>query len=120
MAGSVAANPHEGSRSEILADYLFSGWGTVTPARRQDDHGIDLFCTLTKRQGKLAEVTNYFSVQVKSKSARWRLHSSDEIKWLIEYPTPLYLARVDKQQLIVSIYRTSVRFIWTSGRPPRR
>src|SRR5579863_7636822 len=36
MIGSVAANFHEGSRSEILADYLFSSWGTVSPVRRQD------------------------------------------------------------------------------------
>jgi hypothetical protein len=26
MAGSVTANFHEGSRSELLADYLFSTW----------------------------------------------------------------------------------------------
>lgn len=64
--GVVAANPHEGSRSEILADYLFSGWGTVTPVRRQDDFGVDLYCTLTDRIGKRAVVTDYFTVQVKS------------------------------------------------------
>ena len=34
MTGAYAPNPHEGSRSEILADYLFSSWGTVTPVRR--------------------------------------------------------------------------------------
>lgn len=42
MTGAIAANPHEGSRSEILADYLFASWGTVTPVRRQDD--VDLYC----------------------------------------------------------------------------
>jgi hypothetical protein len=30
MTGAYAPNPHEGSRSEILADYLFSSWGTVS------------------------------------------------------------------------------------------
>jgi hypothetical protein len=29
MTGAYAPNPHEGSRSEILADYLFSSWGTL-------------------------------------------------------------------------------------------
>jgi hypothetical protein len=38
MPGAIARNPHEGSRSEVLADYLFSSWGTVSPVRRQDDH----------------------------------------------------------------------------------
>ena len=36
MPGAIAPNLHEGSRSEILADYLFSSWGTVTPVRRQE------------------------------------------------------------------------------------
>src|SRR5690242_12796256 len=66
VTGAVAANPHEGSRAEILADYLFSAWGTVTPARRWSDYGLDLYCTLTERVGKLARVKEYFSVQVKS------------------------------------------------------
>jgi hypothetical protein len=64
--GAVAAGFHEGSRSEILADYLFSAWGTVTPARRQSDYGLDLYCTLTERVGQLARVREYFSVQAKS------------------------------------------------------
>ncbi len=36
--GAVAANFYEGSRSEILADYMFSMWGTVSPVRRQSDY----------------------------------------------------------------------------------
>lgn len=60
--GAVAANLHEASRAEIFADYLFSAWGTVTPARRQSDHGLDLYCTLTERIGQLARVREYFSV----------------------------------------------------------
>ena len=64
--GATAASFHEGSRSEILADYLFSAWGTVTPARRQSDYGLDLYCTLTETIGHRARVQEYFSVQVKS------------------------------------------------------
>jgi hypothetical protein len=45
MPGSTAPNLHEGGRSEIIADYLFSTWGTVTPVRRQDDFGVNLSCT---------------------------------------------------------------------------
>ena len=41
MVGAVARNLHTGSRSEILANYLFSGWGTVSPVRRQDDYGME-------------------------------------------------------------------------------
>ena len=64
--GTVAANLHKGSRSEILADYLFSSWGTVTPVRRQDDFGVDLFCTLTEREGQRAFVREYFTVSTRN------------------------------------------------------
>ena len=66
VTGAIGPNLHEGSRSEIIADYLLSSWGTVTPVRRQDDHGLDLYCTLTERAGQRAFVTDYYSIQVKS------------------------------------------------------
>ena len=64
--GSIAPNLHEGSRSEILADYLFSSWGTVTPVRRQDDYGVDLSCTLVE------------TVEPPSKSSRLFFRSGEE------------------------------------------
>ena len=111
MAGAIAPNLHEGSRSEILADYLFSTWGTVTPVRRQDDYGIDLFCTLTKRIGQRAFVTDHYSVQVKSTTDPWVLEGNDSVEWLANHPTPLYLACVDKGGAQLSIYRTAARFL---------
>lgn len=109
--GVVAANPHEGSRSEILADYLFSGWGTVTPVRRQDDFGIDLYCTLTDRVGQRAVVTDYFTVQVKSTNEPWRFKDAGSVRWLIEYPQPLFLAWVDKRAGVLRVYHTVPRFL---------
>jgi len=120
MVGAVVRNRHSGSRSEILADYLFSGWGTVSPVRRQDDYGVDLHCTLTKSMGQLAVVTDYYSVQVKSTSDAWKFETEDEIKWLFEYPTPLFLACVDKGGGVLSVYHTMPRFLagfWPA--PPR-
>jgi hypothetical protein len=115
--GVVAANPHEGSRSELLADYLFSGWGTVTPVRRQDDFGIDLYCTLTDRIGQRAVVTDYFVVQVKSTNDPWSFHGRDSVKWLIEYPQPLFLAWVDKKSGILRVYHVMPRFL-VAAMPP--
>ena len=68
MSGSIASNFHEGSRSEILADYLFSGWGTITPVRRQDDHGIDLYGGLAERKGQRSIITDYYVEQSVEKS----------------------------------------------------
>jgi len=43
MPGAIAPNLHLGSRSEILADYFFAIFGPVTPVRRADDYGLDLY-----------------------------------------------------------------------------
>jgi hypothetical protein len=120
MVGAVARNPHTGSRSEILADYLFTGWGTVTPVRRQDDYGIDLHCTLTEPVGHRAVVTDYYSVQVKSDGKPWTFESADDIRWLFDYPTPLFLACVDKYAGVLSIYQTMPRFLTSFWPPPSR
>jgi hypothetical protein len=119
MIGAVAANPHEGSRSEILADYLFSEWGTVTPVRRQDDFGVDLFCTLTDRIGQRAVVADYFTVQVKSTGEPWHFEGPDSVRWVINYPQPLFLAWVDKRVGIVRVYHTMPRFLAGALLPTR-
>jgi len=118
--GVVAANFHEAGRSEILADYLFSAWGTVTPVRRQSDYGLDLYCTLTERIGQRARVREYFSVQVKSgDSAVWSFNDPASVKWLVEHPLPLFLCSVNKKTAVVRIYHTIPRFqIWALGRTP--
>lgn len=113
MTGSYVPNFHEGSRSEILADYLFSSWGTVTPARRQDDYGLDLYCTLSDRIGQRAVVRDYFVVQVKSDTEPWVFEHPESVRWLVEYPTPLFFACVDKKQQTVRVYHVMPRFaVW--------
>src|SRR5205823_2141024 len=104
MSGALAANPHEGSRSQNLADYLFSSWGPVTPVRRPDDFGIDLYCTVKERIGQRARVRNYFTVQVKSANETWNLKDFDAVKWLVEYPTPLFLCTVCKTKGRIRVY----------------
>jgi hypothetical protein len=108
--GAVASNLHEGSRSEVLADYLFSAWGTVSPVRRQDDIGIDLHCALTERVGWLGRVTDYYSVQVKSTDDSWKFGDSESVKWLVQYPQPLFLAHVEKKLGVVRVFHVAPRF----------
>jgi hypothetical protein len=118
MPGAVVTNLHHASRAEVLADYLLSLWGTVTPTRRQDDHGIDLNCTLMEEVGNLSRVLEYYSVQVKSNSNPWILKNEDEVRWLFDYPAPLFLACVDQTGFVLSIYQTMTRFLagmWSPG-----
>jgi len=51
MPGAIAASLHEGSRSEYLAQYVFSSWGTAIAIPHQEDSGVDLFCTLVEKKG---------------------------------------------------------------------
>jgi hypothetical protein len=116
MPGMFAPNLKEGSRSEILADYLFSRWGAVTPVRRQDDFGLDLYCSLFDRIGQRAVVRDYFSVQVKSDLGPWVFEGQEEVRWLVEYPSPLFLACVNKKKGSVAVYQLMPRFArWALG-----
>ena len=110
MTGSIASNLHEGSRSEILADYLFSAWGAVTPVRRQDDHGIDLYGGLAERHGNRSIITDYYVVQVKSTTEPWVFDGAEAVRWLIEYPLPIFLSCVDKNRGTVAVYHVTSRF----------
>ncbi len=63
MVGAVATNPHEGSRAEYLAQYIFASFGTSVPVPHQEDTGVDLYCTLTEAIGHRSWPRAYFAVQ---------------------------------------------------------
>jgi len=71
MTGSIAANLHEGSRSEYLAQFVFSSFGTAVPVPHQEDSGLDIYCTLLEPLGKRSWPRAYYSVQVKSTMEPW-------------------------------------------------
>jgi hypothetical protein len=50
FVGSLATNPHEGRRSEYLAQHVLSSFGTAIPIPHQEDTGLD--CTLLERIGR--------------------------------------------------------------------
>jgi hypothetical protein len=95
----IASNYHEGGRSEYLAQYVFSAFGTSLPVLRQEDHGIDLYCTLTERKGPMAWPYAHYSVQVKSTADPWHFEGRDVVDWLLDYPAPLLFCIVSKRAL---------------------
>jgi len=110
MTGAVAANFHEGSRSEYLAQYVFASVGTVAPILHQEDYGLDLHCTITERLGQRAWVRDYYTIQVKSTMDSWVFETPESVKWLVEHPSPLFLCIVDKNHGRLAVYHTSPRF----------
>lgn len=110
QTGSIAANYHEANRSEYLAQYVFSAFGTSLPVLRAEDHGLDLYCTLTERHGQRAWPIAYYSVQIKSTDEPLVFRGKNSIEWLLDYPAPLLLCVVDKKDARVRIYQTMARF----------
>lgn len=112
--GSLAANLHEGGRSEYLAHYVFSSFGSAHLVPRQEDHGLDLICTLTEKDGhRLWPVANY-CVQIKSTESLWEFPAEKSVQWFARYPLPIFFCVVDKSKLSLKIFHTTPRFfIWT-------
>jgi hypothetical protein len=121
MIGSLAANFHEGSRSEYLAQYVFSSFGTAIPVPHQEDTGLDIYCTLLEQVGRRAWPRAYYSVQVKSTMDPWVFDSPGSVQWLIEHPLPIFLCIVQKPKARILVYHTTPRFaIWTMPTLPQR
>jgi hypothetical protein len=57
---------------------------------------------------------------VKSNYDAWRFKSADEIRWLFAYPIPLFLACVDEDDGLLSIYQTMPRFLASFFPAPTR
>lgn len=109
--GSVAANFHEAGRSEYLAQYVFTMFGTSVLVPRQEDYGVDLYCTLfSERQGQRIWPVAYYSVQVKSEVEPWKFNHPESVRWAVEYPAPLLLCIILKKDGLVRVYQTMARF----------
>ena len=121
MVGCTSANFHEASRSEYLAHYIFSSFGTSVPVPRQEDTGLDLYCTLTERVGQRIWPRAYYAVQVKSTPGPWAFEGPESVRWVVEHPHPLFLCVVIKKTATLSIYHTSPRFyVWSAPPLPDR
>lgn len=121
LTGATAANFHEAGRSEYLAHYVFSSFGTSVPIPRQEDTGLDLICTLTERDGQRLWPKASYCVQVKSTPDPWVFDDERSVKWIIEHPLPVFLCVVNKKEAKLSIYHTSPRFAaWIAVPRPQR
>jgi len=117
--GALAANLHEGTRSEYLAQYVFASFGTAISVPHQEDTGVDLYCTMTERVGARAWPRHHYTVQVKSTMTPWRFDSQESVRWLVEHPLPLFFCVVDKSSARLRLYHTLPRFlVWATGMLP--
>ena len=118
--GAVAANYYQGARSQYLAHYVFSMFGTAMHVPHEVDTGFDLACTLTRTSGGRGEPYAYYSVQVKSTPDPWVFDGPGPVQWLLESPAPLLFCILDKRTTKFTIYELRARFgaAAMTGRPP--
>ncbi len=104
--GITARNTREGLRSEYIAEYIFSAFGTCIQATPGNDLGIDLICNLTKFEGKLITFKSSYGVQVKSKGKLFKYSGKQATTWLSKMEFPLLLAEIDKRNSYIKMYST--------------
>jgi hypothetical protein len=121
QVGSRARNFYEGSRSEYLAQYVFSSFGSSVAVPHQEDHGVDFFCTLMEKVGRREWAKASYTVQIKSDVKPWIFASAKSVEWLIKHPLPLFLGIVDKKNSTLRIYHTLPRYsTWMRGDSPKK
>jgi hypothetical protein len=106
--GTIAPNFHEGTRSEYLAQYVFSGFGTSIPVPHPEDSGIDLYCTLGQKIGQRLHVQNYYFVQIKSNKDDIVYEGAKTVEWLLSHNYPFIVCVIDKKNSMVEIYQTLI------------
>jgi len=102
--GVTARNTRQGFRSEYIARYFFSAFGTAVEVSQGNDIGIDILCNLTKFNGLLITVKSSYGVQVKSSDDAFTYAGKQATTWLSNLEYPLLLTSVDKKNSRIKIY----------------
>lgn len=108
MPGMRDRNLRSGDLHEELGIFLLKTVALVAPVPRQEDAGTDAFATLTRPEGSrrlLPDVS--FLVQLKSTSlASVSYTTPDEMAWIRELDSPLFIGRVDLKQARIELFTT--------------
>lgn len=109
----------KGAHAEYLANYMLSLLGFTAPVPRQEDYGVDFFCSLNIDDNNRTLVGDAYAIQIKSTTDsliygkdsknNWR---RDQIDFLFNVKVPFFLGVVDLESETLSIYSLSThRFI---------
>ena len=99
---------------------MLSALGLAVSVPRQEDVGIDFYCTLGHEDGNVTRFFEPYNVQVKSASesefvcggahprtGAWKIH---EIAWILSQRTPFFLGLVDRNAGRLDIFCTITRW----------
>lgn len=109
----------KGAYAEYLANYMLSVLGFTAPVPRQEDYGIDLFCSLNRDEETRTLAGESYAVQIKSsfksivfgkaQSGKW---DRSQIDFLFNLKLPFFLCIVDLKTDTLNVYSFSAfRFV---------
>jgi hypothetical protein len=104
--GVIANNPRQGVRAEYIAQYFFSEFCTAERVLRENDFGIDLYCSLMDISGAMGFTSTLFGVQIKSGDAAFKYYGDYVSQWLKMINVPLIMCRVNRGTLSIEIFST--------------
>ncbi|HUJ30716.1 MAG TPA: hypothetical protein VLY23_05510 [Candidatus Acidoferrum sp.] len=87
-------------------EFLLSACAFTTPVPRQEDVGIDFFCSLISREGQLLKAGPPFSVQSKSDTEPICYEKEHELAWIQSQENPLFICVADRAALAMDVYST--------------
>lgn len=121
MPNLLAAGYHDSNQGEYLAQYFLSAFGVSAPVLRQEDIGIDFFCSLAHRERRRLTFHSPYMVQhgaagtkefvyggYNKKTKKWR---GEGLQWLFSQELPLFLCVTDRKKARLRLYSTSVMWL---------
>lgn len=108
MPGGRSRTFRLGDRSELLVQHLLTGIAFTTPVPRQEDVGIDFFCTLMTGYDdpSLLKAGTFFSAQAKSSQEPLVYEKPHELEWITNQENPLLLCIADREESAMDVYST--------------
>ena len=124
MPGALGYGWHESNQGEYLAQYFLSALGVSAPVLRQEDVGVDFFCSLAKNTNKKLTFHSPYMVQHGAVGTKEFVYGgykkdkngvdkwlSDGIKWLFSQELPLFTCITDREAARFRLYSTSAMWL---------
>src|SRR5579864_3759313 len=95
-----------GDRSELLVEELLSAFAYTTRVPRQEDFGVDFFCSMIQPEEQLLKAGPFFAVQAKSSTDAIVYEKDYELDWITNQENPLLVCIADRKALAMDVYST--------------
>lgn len=106
MPGARLQTFRLGDRSELLVEQLLAGFAFTTRVPRQEDVGVDFFCSLIHQERQLLKAGPFFAVQAKSSTKPVVYSKRYQREWITNQENPLLICVANREALSMDVYST--------------